>query len=93
MNNFALYIDPSKTKVSISGSIVADIANLFVDIFNSLVVSEITKSINNDAPSIAVGEVNTFFKNKNGYLRIPELGNLTVDYAYTRDPFVSDSDV
>jgi uncharacterized membrane-anchored protein len=50
VTNFAVNFDTSKIKISLSGGLVADVANIFVWIFKNSIIQTIGKSINTSVP-------------------------------------------
>lgn len=93
IKDLQLSINKKKVDISLSGSIMADIADLFVDIFEGLVIDMLESEIEKHAPAIIVQEVNTAFQQSGGQIVIPELGSMAFDYAFTAHPNVSDSQI
>ena len=88
-----LLLNPKKIDIKLSGSIVADIADLFVDIFSNLVVNIISSQIEKIAPDMIVQDVNAMMEKTGGAISIPELGNLGFDFSYTATPVVLDGQI
>lgn len=92
-NMFSLQIDKDKIDISISGSITADVVNLFIQLFKGVVVDIIENIINEQAPAMITSMVNTAFYNTHGVLVFEKLGGFGFDFAYTAAPVVSDTQV
>jgi len=93
MDMFALNINKDMVDITISGSLVADIVDLFIQVFKGLVLNIIVNTVNSAAPPIITSEVNTLFYNMDGRIVIERLGNLGFDFVYTAPATISDTQV
>jgi LBP / BPI / CETP family, C-terminal domain len=93
VDSFMFMIDKDLVDITISGSIVADIANLFVQLFQDLVLGIIVNNVNAVTPAILTSDVNTFLYNIHGKVVLESLGNLGFDFSYTSPPVISDTQI
>lgn len=93
VDSFVFMIDKDLVDITISGSIVADIANLFVQLFQDLVLGIIVNNVNAVTPAILSSDVNTFLYNSHGKIVLEALGNLAFDFSYTSPPVISDTQI
>jgi len=90
-DSFSFNINKEKVDVKIYGSLTADIVNLFIQIFQDLVLDIIMNVTNDEAQRIIEEKTNGFFMEKHGYLTVDALNSLSFDYAYTAAPVISDT--
>ncbi len=90
---FALQIDADLVDIDISGSIVADVVNLFIPLVKGFLIPSIVDSINDATPVLIESEINTMLYNSHGLLVLEKLGGLGLDFAYTAVPKVSDTQI
>ena len=90
---FSLQIDASKIDISISGSITADVLNLFIQLFKGFLVNIIENEINKQTPIMMTSMINTMIYNSHGLLVMEKLGGFGFDFAYTSVPVVSDTQI
>mmetsp|Transcript_17151 Transcript_17151/g.12259 ORF Transcript_17151/g.12259 Transcript_17151/m.12259 type:complete len:350 (-) Transcript_17151:35-1084(-) len=90
VDSFSFNINKDKVSVKIYGSLTADIANLFVQIFQDLVLDIIMNQVNDKAPEVMTKETNEFFLDRHGIMVLDQLNGLAFDYAYTSPPVISD---
>ncbi|CDW76442.1 bactericidal permeability-increasing [Stylonychia lemnae] len=91
IKNFNLNIDSSKIHITLSGSILADIADAFVFIFKRLIIYEITKVVNKDVPDVAKSSINKILASTNG--RETVYGNIMLDFTFPAQPKITDSNM
>jgi hypothetical protein len=91
INNMNLNIDSNKVKITLSGSIVADIADLFVGFFKKTILKAVVKEVDNGIPPLIVSEINTLISQTQGVIVISELGNIAFDFSLDSAPVVSDT--
>ncbi len=87
---FTMSIDKDLIDISISGSIVADVLNLFIQLFKGVIVDIMVNAINNQTPAMVTSEVNTLFYDSQGLMMFGDLG---FDFAYTAAPKVWDTQI
>jgi hypothetical protein len=90
---FALQIDADLVDIDISGSLIADVVNLFIPLVKGFVIPSVVNSINDATPILIEDEINTMLYNSHGLLVLEKLGGLGLDFAYTAVPKVSDTQI
>lgn len=58
VKNMNFKINSKKISISLDGSILADIADAFIWVFQSLVVGEINKAVNSSLPQVIADTIN-----------------------------------
>ena len=89
VNPFNLYMDKSKIDISIGGGVVADIAEAFVWLFQSVIINSITKEINEKVPAALETDLNAALANSNGVVSI---GGMSLDIALPEAPVITSSE-
>lgn len=79
--------------ISISGSIVADVLNLFVQLLKGILLPFVVNGINKSVPLKIETSINGMIYNSQGLLILEKLGGLGFDFAYTAVPKVSDTQI
>ena len=85
--NFRL--DSKKIDISLSGGLVADIADALVWIFQSIIISEVNKVINTQIPVEIENEMNSIISSTQGYVNLYQ--NLSLDISYSANPVITDT--
>ena len=89
VKNTNFRLDSSKIEISLSGSVLADIADSLVWIFQSIIVSEVNKVINKELPVEIEKEINSLIQDTQALVDV--YGNLSLDLAFSNNPEISDS--
>ena len=89
VKNTNFRLDSSKIDISLSGGMIADIADSLVWIFQSILISEVTKVINKELPPEIEKEINTLISDTQALVEV--YGNLSLDLAYSSNPMISDT--
>ena len=58
VQGFDFYLDPSKVDIKLSGSITADIENLFIDVFSNIALQLILVEVDRIFPGVMEDIVN-----------------------------------
>lgn len=53
-----LNIDKDKLKIKLSGSFIADVADLFVDFFKKTIINVIVKAVDDTIPPVVASDIN-----------------------------------
>ena len=88
-----LSIDSSKVDITLSGSILADVADVFINVFKVIILPLVTGIADLIAPSVIVRNVNAIVAQSNGIVALSLLDNLGFDYSYTYIPEVTNSQI
>jgi hypothetical protein len=70
ITNFFMNIDASKIKISLSGSVIADILDKIIWTFKAVIITVIQQTINREIPPRLSTEVNNFIVQTNGLTRL-----------------------
>ena len=89
VKNTNFRLDSSKIDISLSGGMIADIADSLVWIFQSIILSEVSKVINKELPPEIEKEINSLISDTQALAEI--YGNLSLDLAYSSNPVISDT--
>ena len=88
IQNFDLSFDPNKIHIDLSGNVLADILDKLIWIIKSVVIKEIEKVVDSQVPPKLKDVINNRIIASNGFA--PLIEGLSIDFAFTRDPIVTD---
>ena len=91
MANFFMNIDASKIKISLSGSVIADILDKIVWTFKSVVITVIQQAINREIPPQVNAILNDLIVQSNGLT--PIFDGVGLDFQMPKAPLVTDTSI
>ena len=77
--------------ITLSGGIIADIADAFVFVFKRLIINLIVKEVNGNVPSVISAQINSVLASTNG--RETVYGNYMFDFSFTSNPKITDNNM
>lgn len=74
-------IDPSKVDITLTGSLVAKIASVFIPLFKSTIIPDVVKTVQEQIKEVVDDQINTALLVNGTQITIPYLSGVTVDFA------------